>query len=128
MTAPLLMNLEKALMDKIYIISFTKNGAELSLKLKNLYPDAEVYGKYGDENIKLLDKDIKSFVSGIFNQSKAIIFISALGIAVRAVAPCIISKDKDAATSIDGLYLIECAGDNHTFYELYKYRKRVFIK
>ena len=87
MTAPLLMNLEKALMDKIYIISFTKNGAELSLKLKNLYPDAEVYGKYGDENIKLLDKDIKSFVSGIFNQSKAIIFISALGIAVRAVAP-----------------------------------------
>ena len=35
-----------------------------------------------------------------------------------------ISKDKDAATSIDGLYLIECAGDNHTFYELYKYRKR----
>ena len=26
-------------------------------------------------------------------------------------------------TSIDGLYLIECAGDNHPFYELYKYRK-----
>ena len=72
MTAPLPMSLEKALMDKIYIISFTKNGAELSLKLKKLYPDAEVYGKYGDENIKLLDKDIKSFVSGIFNKSKAI--------------------------------------------------------
>lgn len=109
MTAPLLMNLEKALMDKIYIISFTKNGAELSLKLKNLYPDAEVYGKYGDENIKLLDKDIKSFVSGIFNQSKAIIFISALGIAVRAVAPCIISKDKDAAVIVlddTGRYVI----------------------
>ncbi len=109
MTAPLLMNLEKALMDKIYIISFTKNGVELSLKLKNLYPDAEVYGKYGDENIKLLDKDIKSFVSGIFNQSKAIIFISALGIAVRAVAPCIISKDKDAAVIVlddTGRYVI----------------------
>ena len=30
---------------------------------------------------------------------------------------------KDTTTSIDGLYLIECAGDNHTFYELYKYRK-----
>lgn len=30
---------------------------------------------------------------------------------------------KDATASIDGLYLIECAGDNHTFHELYKYRK-----
>ena len=30
---------------------------------------------------------------------------------------------KDVTTSINGLYLIECAGDNHPFYELYKYRK-----
>ena len=30
---------------------------------------------------------------------------------------------KDVTTSIDGLYLIECADDNHNFYELYKYRK-----
>ena len=30
---------------------------------------------------------------------------------------------KDATASIDGLYLIECLGDNHTFQELYKYKK-----
>lgn len=32
-----------------------------------------------------------------------------------------ISKDTVAHT--DGLYIIECSGDNHTFNELYKYRK-----
>lgn len=30
---------------------------------------------------------------------------------------------KDATASIDGLYLVACVGDNHTFYALYKYRK-----
>lgn len=30
---------------------------------------------------------------------------------------------KNATASIDGLYLIECSSDNHTFHELYKYRK-----
>ena len=100
MTAHFPMNLEKALMDKIYIISFTQKGAELSLKLHNMYPDALLYGKYPADNIKMLEKDIKSFTADIFNESKAIIFISAIGIAVRAVAPLIVSKNKDAAVIV----------------------------
>ena len=48
---------------------------------------------------------------------------------IRAVLENSFNKDanglisKDVTTSIDGLYLIECADDNHNFYELYKYRK-----
>lgn len=48
---------------------------------------------------------------------------------IRAVLENSFNKDanghisKDATASIDGLYLIECLGDNHTFYELYKYRR-----
>lgn len=48
---------------------------------------------------------------------------------IRAVLENSFNKDanglisKDVITSIDGLYLIECADDNHNFYELYKYRK-----
>lgn len=48
---------------------------------------------------------------------------------IKAVLETSFNKDanglisKDAAVSIDGLYLIECAGDNHSFSELYKYRK-----
>ena len=55
MTAHFPMNLEKALMDKIYIISFTEKGAELSLKLQNIYHDALLYSKYPAKNIKMLD-------------------------------------------------------------------------
>ena len=109
MTAHFPMNLEKALMDKIYIISFTEKGAELSLKLQNIYPDALLYSKYPAENIKMLEKDIKSFTADIFKESKAVIFISAIGIAVRAVAPLIVSKDKDAAVIVlddTGTYVI----------------------
>ncbi len=109
MTAHFPMNLEKALMDKIYIISFTQKGAELSLKLHKIYPDALLYGKYPFDNIKMLEKDIKSFTADIFYESRAVIFISAVGIAVRAVAPLIVSKNKDAAVIVlddNGRYVI----------------------
>ena len=109
MTVHFPMNLEKALMDKIYIISFTEKGAELSLKLQNIYHDALLYSKYPAKNIKMLEKDIKSFTADIFKESKAVIFISAIGIAVRAVAPLIVSKDKDAAVIVlddTGKYVI----------------------
>lgn len=109
MTALFPMNLEKALMDKIYIVSFTQKGAELSLKLQKIFPDALLYGKYPSQNINMLEKDIKSFTSEIFGKSKAIIFISAIGIAVRAVAPLIVSKNKDAAVIVlddTGKYVI----------------------
>ena len=109
MTVHFPMNLEKALMDKIYIVSFTQKGAELSLKLQNIFPDAKLYSKYPAENINMLEKDIKSFTADIFKESKAVIFISAIGIAVRAVAPLIVSKDKDAAVIViddTGKYVI----------------------
>ena len=54
MTVHFPMNLEKALMDKIYIVSFTQKGAELSLKLQNIFPDAKLYSKYPAENINML--------------------------------------------------------------------------
>lgn len=103
------MNLEKALMGNIYIISFTQKGAELSTKLQKIYPDAELYGKYPAQNVKILEKDIKSFTADIFSGSKAVIFISALGIAVRAVAPLVTAKNKDAAVIViddTGKYVI----------------------
>lgn len=109
MTAHFLTNIEKEIMDKIYIISFTHQGAKLSLKLLQIFPEAEIYSKYPSDNMKLLDKDIKLFISEIFHKSRAIIFISALGIAVRAVAPYIRAKDKDAAVIViddTGKYVI----------------------
>lgn len=88
------------MLKNINIISFTNQGAEISLKLKKLYNNASLYGKKDDENIKKLDKDIKTFTGEIFYESSVIIFISAIGIAVRSIAPYIISKDKDAAVIV----------------------------
>lgn len=87
-------------MKNINIISFTKQGQSLALKLKELYSNASLYGKEENENIKKIDKDIKTFTGDIFYESDLIIFISALGIAVRSIAPYIISKDKDAAVIV----------------------------
>lgn len=125
------MNLEKAVMDKVYIISFTKKGAELSLKVKDIFPESEVYGKYPSGSIKVLEKDIKSFTADIFYESKVIIFISALGIAVRAVAPLIVSKNKDAAVIViddTGKYVIpvlsgHIGGANETALKIAEYIK-----
>lgn len=88
------------MLKNINIISFTNQGAEISLKLKKLYNNACLYGKKDDENIKKLDKDIKTFTGEIFYESSVIIFISAIGIAVRSIAPYIISKDQDAAVIV----------------------------
>ena len=87
-------------MKNINIISFTKQGQSLALKLKGLYGKASLYGKEEKENIKRIDKDIKTFTGDIFYESDLIIFISAIGIAVRSIAPYIISKDKDAAVIV----------------------------
>lgn len=87
-------------MKNINIISFTKQGQSLALKLKELYSNAFLYGKEENEQVKRIDKDIKSFTGDIFYESDLIIFISALGIAVRSIAPYIISKDKDAAVIV----------------------------
>lgn len=87
-------------MKNINIISFTKQGQSLALKLKELYSNASLYGKEEKENIKRIDKDIKTFTGDIFYESDLIIFISAIGIAVRSIAPYIISKDKDAAVIV----------------------------
>lgn len=87
-------------MDNIYIVSFTKQGAEISLKLKTLYEFATVFGKYKYENINLLNTDIKSWAAEVFNKADMIIFVSALGIACRAIAPNIVAKDKDPAVIV----------------------------
>ncbi len=87
-------------MNNIYIVSFTNQGGALSLKLKDLYSSAIVYGKMDDENIIYLNKDIRLWTEDIFTKADMIIFISALGIAVRAIAPFIKSKDKDPAVIV----------------------------
>ncbi len=89
-------------MRNIDIISFTRKGFALSLRLKNLLAPgqiAEVYTKCAalkeQEADSYVEESTGEWVSSRFNSGNAVIFIGAVGIAVRAIAPCIQSKLTD---------------------------------
>lgn len=77
--------------EQIAIISFTKNGKLLEEQILNL-PNLNItaYNKEINPNAKI-------WVQDNFNNYSAFIFIGAAGIALRYVAPVIISKDVDPA-------------------------------
>lgn len=76
-------------MRKIFILSFTKKGYELAERLRSNICDHEI--------IIYRVKNIKEVISKIFKQGNIIIFIGAIGIAVRSIAPYIENKTKDPA-------------------------------
>lgn len=82
---------------KIYSISFTHHGDMVNLILKK-YLHAEAYGNTNglkQNNIGLAEWAKRAFADG-----DAIIFIGAAGIAVRAIAPLVRSKDTDPAVIV----------------------------
>ncbi|ENJ9655132.1 cobalt-precorrin 5A hydrolase [Clostridium sporogenes] len=121
------MNLEKeSRIMKISIINVTKMGNDIAYKIKE-HMDADLYSKYvtkeliaeasleykhshcKDNKLNLLndkhyfkkeDFNFKEIVKKSFGAYDAIIFISSTGIAVRAIASFIQSKDKDPAVIV----------------------------
>lgn len=89
----LLTCLERAKM-KIAVISVTKAGDEISERLKTHY-DLELYSKNNINNFNL-----KEITKEVMKEYKAVVFISSTGIAVRAIADQIKSKDIDPAVIV----------------------------
>ena len=99
---------------KICIVSFTKKGYELSCdiahKLKKSAYEVEVFTKcsrLSDENIKnstdenfrntgYISQNISDWTAAQMSEKKALIFIGACGIAVRAIASSVNNKLKDS--------------------------------
>ncbi|TYQ12738.1 UNVERIFIED_CONTAM: cobalt-precorrin 5A acetaldehyde-lyase [Acetivibrio alkalicellulosi] len=83
----------------IYLIAFTHTGAALCRTLtKNLNSsglEAIGFSKYEIEGLTLFRGGLKEFCEKAFIKTNAIIFIGAVGIAVRGIAPFIKTKDKD---------------------------------
>ena len=75
---------------KTAVISFTERGNELNRRIT-----AFLYGEPFESA-----KNIKELVKRLFNDFDAFVFIGAAGIAVRAVAPNIKSKDTDPAVIV----------------------------
>jgi cobalt-precorrin 5A hydrolase len=86
-------------MDKIAVVSITKNGNDMADKIKSII-DVDLYKK---ENYKSTKKTVES----IFNSYNKIIFIMATGIVVRLIAPLLKSKESDP-----GIVVMDEFGEN----------------
>lgn len=75
------------------LIAFTDRGKALALEIERSMPEVMFY-KY------IKGYDLKTFVSDAFRSCEALIFVSAAGIAVRAIAPYVTAKDKDPAVIV----------------------------
>lgn len=80
---------------KIAIISLTKNGTDLNLKIsKSMGADGFTLEKYQNTDLKTFS-NIHDIVKLVFEKYQGLIFIGACGIAVRCIAPYIKSKLTD---------------------------------
>ncbi|TCO79493.1 cobalt-precorrin 5A hydrolase [Marinisporobacter balticus] len=86
------------------IITLTKGGAELGLRLLDQLDQADLYihEKFMIEkvHVKKIDEKMGEFVGTLFDQYKCLIFIMATGIVVRAIAPYLKDKRKDPAVIV----------------------------
>lgn len=90
---------------RIVIVSFTKAGRSISKKLNQVLKEkgykVEAFGKYPEGIVEKLEGSIYEFTKKCFEEEvQGIIFIGALGIAVRAIAANIVSKGKDPAVIV----------------------------
>ena len=87
---------------KILIFSFTLHGdlvmQEIVSKYSKVHPEIEFIGKIKHDTLE--KGTTKYIVADYFSKVKAIIFISAIGIAVREIAPYIKNKATDPAVVV----------------------------
>ena len=89
---------------KITLVAFTKQGGKLCLnlqqKLNTQGYDAEGYSKHEFDGVGVLKDTLDEFTRKAFGVSDAIVFIGAAGIAVRAIASFVTTKDCDPAVLV----------------------------
>ena len=102
---------------QVSVISFTKNGLELSKKIEKAFGDWQIklYTKYkieGLENsssISYVSQGISEWAGEQMGQKNALVFIGACGIAVRAIASYVKDKLQDSPVLVmdeQGNYVI----------------------
>lgn len=88
---------------RIRAVAFSANGCSTALKLKeSLDEDVELFCKTSSDTmgIRRVEGPMKEWVKAAFTECDAIVFIGALGIAVRYIAPFIKSKTTDPAVVV----------------------------
>lgn len=83
-------------MNKIAVIIASDQGTKLALTIRQELPGTELYSTVEREHCTPITS-IQTFISEQFSRFDTLVFIGALGICVRAIAPCVRSKYTDPA-------------------------------
>ncbi len=93
---------------KTAVAAFSEEGIKTALLVaRRLGADVWVPARYARTGLRLIEPGLKEWAGARFADSGAIVFVSACGIAVRAVAPFVRSKAEDPAVVV-----MDEAGEN----------------
>ena len=91
-------------MERISVLAITKNGVEMGLSLKNLFPDWQIFApsKFSDKNemINWYDDSTSIKIVDLFQSNDALICLFSLGAVIRLLAPHIKDKKTDPAVIV----------------------------
>ena len=91
-------------MERISVLAITKNGVEMGLSLKNLFPDWQIFApsKFSDNNemINWYDDSTLAKIVDLFQSNDGLICLFSLGAVIRLIAPHIKDKKTDPAVIV----------------------------
>lgn len=82
--------------EKIAVLLISETALPIALQIREAYPSSVIYGKFEDTDVKEISSLTKT-VQELFPVVDALVFIGALGICVRTIAPCLGNKWNDPA-------------------------------
>ena len=91
-------------MKKVAVLAITKNGIQMSLKLKQSFSDFEIFApiKFSDNNKKIhwYKETSGQKIVNLFKNNDAVICLFSLGAVIRLLAPHIKDKKTDPAVIV----------------------------
>ena len=91
-------------MKKIAVLAITKNGINMSLRIKEYFSDFEIYApvKFSDNNRKIqwYDESTTQKIVDLFKSNDGIVCLFSLGAVIRLLAPHIKDKKTDPAVIV----------------------------
>ncbi len=91
-------------MENISVIAITKNGIEIGLKLKELFPAWEIYApsKFSNDKSKInwFSESTTQKIGELFQKSDALVCLFSLGAVIRLISPHLKDKKTDPAVIV----------------------------
>ena len=90
-------------MEKVSILAITKNGLEIGSKLKEIFPDWNVYApsKFtNNEKFQWYSESTSNKIIELFQNNSALICLFSLGAVIRLIAPYLKDKKTDPAVLV----------------------------